>query len=64
MVEPTGADTLAVLRLGATNLSVLFRDRVTLAPGASLPLRLAPGRLHVFDAETGARIPVRAELAA
>ncbi len=55
VVEPTGADTLAVVRLGTTNLSVLFRDRVDLTPGATLPLRLAPDRVHLFDAATGKR---------
>jgi len=62
VVEPTGADTLAMLRLGPTNISVLFRDRVTLAPGAILPLRFAPNRLHLFDAETGMRIGVTYQL--
>ena len=62
VVEPTGADTLAMLRLGPTNISVLFRDRVTLAPGAMLPLRFAPNRLHLFDAETGMRIGVTYQL--
>jgi multiple sugar transport system ATP-binding protein len=59
VIEPTGADTLAIVRLGTANLNVLFRNRVTLAPGETVPLCLAADCVHLFDAKTGTRIVAR-----
>jgi multiple sugar transport system ATP-binding protein len=53
VIEPTGADTMLVCRLGGQELGVVVRDRVTLRPDD--PVRLAPDpeKLHVFDAASG-----------
>jgi multiple sugar transport system ATP-binding protein len=59
VVEPTGADTLAVVRIGAASLGVLFRDRMTLRLGAVVPVGLPAERLHAFDPETGARLDAK-----
>lgn len=56
VVEASGADTLLILREAGLSLTVLVRDRVDAGPGARVGLTLIPGKLHFFDAESGARI--------
>ncbi|NUB45268.1 sn-glycerol-3-phosphate ABC transporter ATP-binding protein UgpC [Fertoebacter nigrum] len=56
VVEPTGAETHVVLRMGARDVVAVFRDRLGLRPGNTLRLSPQPGMVHVFDAETGQRI--------
>jgi multiple sugar transport system ATP-binding protein len=53
VIEPTGADTMLMCKLGGQDITVVVRDRTTLAPGAAV--RLAPefDKLHVFDAAGG-----------
>ena len=53
MIEPTGADTMLMCRLGAQELVVVVRDRVTLRPGDAVRLTPAGDKLHVFDAADG-----------
>ena len=56
VVEPTGSETHLVARVGGRELTVVSRERHDLAPGT--PIRLAPRAdlVHLFDADTGARI--------
>ncbi|SEA58316.1 ABC transporter ATP-binding protein [Rubrimonas cliftonensis] len=57
VIEPTGSDTMAVIRLaGGGELVALLRDRPALRLGA--PVTLAPrrGTAHLFDPESGARL--------
>jgi multiple sugar transport system ATP-binding protein len=56
VVEPVGSETFATLRCGAQALVARFAPDLPVAPGGSVGLRTAPGRLHVFDAGTGARL--------
>jgi multiple sugar transport system ATP-binding protein len=56
VIEPTGAETLVVLRLGGAPVQVLIRDRRLLRPGESVGLSIQPGGLHLFDAATGSRL--------
>ena len=56
VVEPVGSETFAYLRFGAQPLVARFSPELPVAPGGSVGLRTAPGRLHVFDAATGTRL--------
>ena len=56
-IEPLGADTLVHGRLEARhNITVRLSGTPKLAEGDKLPLRIEPGRLHLFDPATGQRI--------
>jgi multiple sugar transport system ATP-binding protein len=54
-IEPMGAETVIVVRRGATEMLVSTRQRLPMAPGQRVGVVLDPGRLHLFDAE-GMRI--------
>ncbi len=58
MVEPLGADTLVHGHFAAANADVTLRLPGTARhnPGDVLPLSVDPGRLHVFDRESGKRL--------
>ena len=53
VVEPTGADTQVFAKIGATEVTAVFRERHEFRPGE--PIRLAPDheRTHLFDAASG-----------
>jgi sn-glycerol 3-phosphate transport system ATP-binding protein len=55
LVEALGADTLAHGRLGASEASILARlpGSSTVKAGDRLTFSIAPGELHLFDAESG-----------
>ncbi|MFV0303653.1 MAG: ABC transporter ATP-binding protein [Paracoccus sp. (in: a-proteobacteria)] len=57
VVEPTGSETLLVLRFGEQDVSALVRDRLAIEPGARVSLTPRPGMIHLFDTETGQRLP-------
>lgn len=52
LIEPTGAETQLTLRFGSSSIIMTTRERVTQAVGATVHVTVAPGKLHVFDAET------------
>jgi len=56
IVEPTGAETLVVLRAGELQLQVILRDRRQLRPGETAGITLQPEAIHLFDAVTGIRL--------
>jgi multiple sugar transport system ATP-binding protein len=56
VIEPTGAETLVVLRIGESQVHALIRDRMPLRPGGTVGITIRPGALHLFDAATGARL--------
>jgi multiple sugar transport system ATP-binding protein len=56
VVEPTGAETLVVLRAGETHFHALIRDRMPLRPGDTVGVTVQPGGLHLFDAGSGVRL--------
>jgi multiple sugar transport system ATP-binding protein len=56
VVEPTGTETLAFLRLGSVEAVASFRDRPQIRPGETVRLKPDAARLHLFDAATGVRI--------
>ncbi|TFL16506.1 ABC transporter ATP-binding protein [Jannaschia formosa] len=56
VVEPTGSETHIVARLGDRDVTAVTRDRPRVRPGETIHLSPVPGRVHLFDAETGARL--------
>ena len=60
-VEPTGAETLVLMQLAGHEVVGVFRERITLAPGKTLSLSLMPDHIHLFDTQTGLRIPLSPE---
>ena len=56
VVEPSGAETLLILRQDGVSLTVLVRDRMSVNPGERIGLSIDPDRLHFFDANNGDRL--------
>jgi multiple sugar transport system ATP-binding protein len=56
VLEPTGSETQVFAKLGANKIVGVFRERVTAKPGESLYLTPNLDAVHLFDAETGARL--------
>ena len=56
VIEPTGSETQVVARLGQQEITVLFRERLSLQPGETI--RLAPDldKIHLFDKASGKRL--------
>ncbi|GJE48134.1 sn-glycerol-3-phosphate import ATP-binding protein UgpC [Methylobacterium tardum] len=55
VVEPTGSETMLAVRAAGQDLTCVLRERVSERPGETVFVR--PNRVHVFDAETGRRLP-------
>ena len=56
VVEPTGSETYAVLRVGGQELVCLFRERVALTDDQAVGISLSQGVTHFFDARSGQRL--------
>ena len=56
VVEPTGSETLMVLRLSGLELICVFRERIGARPGDMIAIRPDPAQAHLFDADSGRRI--------
>jgi multiple sugar transport system ATP-binding protein len=56
VVEPTGSETMVVLRLGEEEIVALFRERHSFKPGETIHLRPRREQAHLFDESTGNRI--------
>ncbi|MGL4323630.1 MAG: ABC transporter ATP-binding protein [Beijerinckiaceae bacterium] len=56
VVEPTGSETHVVLDLGGQEIICLLRERVDVRPDQTVHIAPQPGFVHLFDAETGARL--------
>jgi multiple sugar transport system ATP-binding protein len=56
VVEPTGSETQVFAKLGGQDIVGVFRERVTVGPGDTVPLTPDPALVHLFDQETGSRI--------
>ena len=55
-VEPTGAETLLLCKIGSVNTVVVSRKRVTVGPGDTIRLTFPTERLQLFDHATGQRL--------
>ena len=56
LVEPTGAETHLHGTAAGSRLVVAFPGRMTVAPGETVGLAVAPEAGHLFDRETGDRL--------
>jgi multiple sugar transport system ATP-binding protein len=56
VVEPTGSETHVLGRLGGTEVTGVFRERIGAGPGEEIRIRIDAEATHLFDAATGARI--------
>jgi multiple sugar transport system ATP-binding protein len=56
VVEPTGADTQVVCRIGGHDIIAVLRDRVSCRAGDRVGLKPDASRAHLFDASSGARL--------
>ncbi|MCV3739229.1 sn-glycerol-3-phosphate ABC transporter ATP-binding protein UgpC [Rhizobium sp. TRM96647] len=56
VIEPTGAETQVVFRVGNANLVAVFRERHDFTPGQQVHLRPSAAHGHLFDTATGERI--------
>jgi len=56
VVEPTGSETLIVVKGGQTELDCLFRSRILPNPGETLRIQPDTAHVHLFDAESGHRL--------
>ncbi|WP_117191978.1 ABC transporter ATP-binding protein [Rhizobium terrae] len=57
VVEPTGAETQVVARIGGENVNMLFRERIAVRPGDTIRFTLRVAGEHLFSAATGRRFP-------
>jgi sn-glycerol 3-phosphate transport system ATP-binding protein len=59
MLEPLGADTLAYCRVSGLSLPLVIRldGGAALAEGQTLAVKLPLARLHLFDLDSGERLP-------
>ena len=56
VIEPTGYETQLIVRFGGTDVTCVFRERVTARPGETIHLSIDADHVHLFDAETGIRL--------
>ncbi|MFO6464352.1 ABC transporter ATP-binding protein [Jannaschia sp. KMU-145] len=56
VVEPTGSETHVIARIGEREVTAVTRDRPGIRPGDRIHLMPAPGTVHIFDRQSGARI--------
>jgi multiple sugar transport system ATP-binding protein len=57
VLEPTGMDTFIACRHHGTDIAAVFRERYDFAPGTNVHLVPDLSRAHLFDAQTGQRLP-------
>ncbi len=55
VIEPTGAETMVVARIGDQQINGIFRERLGMAPGATIHLAPEVANVHLFD-KNGARL--------
>jgi multiple sugar transport system ATP-binding protein len=56
VVEPTGAETQAVVKAGDEQLVCVFRERISAKPGEIIRVAPEPGLIHLGDADAGRRL--------
>lgn len=56
VVEPTGAETMVFLGFEGQPVTAVFRERHAFNSGQTIHLKPDPDHIHIFDAETGARL--------
>ena len=56
VVEPTGSDTMVVVKMAGKTVSAMFRERHAFRPGTMIKLRAQPGAIQLFNADKGTRL--------
>ncbi len=56
VIEPTGSETQLVARVGGQEITAVFRERHSFAPGQRIRLRPQADRVLIFDPSSGQRI--------
>ncbi len=56
LVEPMGSETQVTMKLGGTQVTGVFRERVALSPGATIRVRPDLANIHLFAADGGQRL--------
>ncbi len=56
VTEPTGAETHVVGQLGGTEITGVFRERITVQHGRTIPISIDPSGVHLFDEGSGQRV--------
>jgi multiple sugar transport system ATP-binding protein len=56
VTEPTGSETQVFAKLGSQKIIGVFRERILVNPGDSLPVTPDVKFVHLFDAATGKRL--------
>jgi multiple sugar transport system ATP-binding protein len=56
LIEPTGSETQVVVSLGGQEVTGIFRERITAAPGDHIRLSPDLGLVHLFEAGSGLRL--------
>jgi len=56
VVEPTGSETELLIQAGQAQLILVTHGRPDVNPGDRVGLAVTPGKVHVFDQGTGARL--------
>jgi multiple sugar transport system ATP-binding protein len=56
VLEPTGSETQAHLRIGGQAITGVFRERLDARPGDMIPVMPRPDLVHLFDPASGERL--------
>jgi multiple sugar transport system ATP-binding protein len=56
VLEPTGSETQAHLRIGSQDITGVFRERLSARPGDMIPVMPRPDLVHLFDPASGIRL--------
>jgi multiple sugar transport system ATP-binding protein len=56
VVEPTGAETELLIQTGQAQVILVTHGRPDVNPGDRVGISVAPGKVHVFDQGSGARL--------
>ena len=56
VIEPTGSETQVFARMDGQDIVGIFRERISVEPGQTIPLAPDPAHVHLFDSETGRRL--------
>jgi multiple sugar transport system ATP-binding protein len=56
VIEPLGSETQVFARLGEQKIVSVVKQRLKVVPGEEVPLVINPSTVHLFDAQSGARL--------
>ena len=56
VLEPTGSETQAILKLGSQTITGLFRERISVRSGETIKISVPAPAVHLFDKQSGLRL--------